>query len=92
MACHNDGDKNNNCAANLRWDTAVNNERDKAAHGTKLNGTRNHKSRLTEADIIAIRLLLAQGEKQLSIAETFGVSYKTISKIKLRQRWGWLAA
>lgn len=38
--CHNDDDKANNSAANLRYDTASANERDKVAHGLNRNAAK----------------------------------------------------
>ena len=40
--CHYDGDKTNNHVDNLRWDTKLNNERDKRRHGTHNNGKKTH--------------------------------------------------
>jgi hypothetical protein len=36
--CHNDGNPDNNSAANLRWDTRKANHADKLKHGTSLRG------------------------------------------------------
>lgn len=38
--CHGDGNRHNNCASNLRWDTRSNNHRDKVKHGTHNWGNR----------------------------------------------------
>lgn len=42
VTCHNDGDKNNNAAANLRYDTTSANELDKVAHGANTNSNKTH--------------------------------------------------
>jgi hypothetical protein len=41
-ACHNDGDPLNNALANLRWDTASANQRDRLRHGTHHYARRTH--------------------------------------------------
>jgi hypothetical protein len=55
QACHNNGNKNDNRAANLRWDTAKANQADRVQHGTALAGEDIGSSRLTKADVEAIR-------------------------------------
>lgn len=40
--CHQDGDKNNNAAANLRYDTYSANELDKVRHGHNVNSNKTH--------------------------------------------------
>lgn len=74
----------------IRWATASENERDKIASGTSNRGARHGMSKLTEADVLAIRSL--QGKlTQAEIAERFGVSKWTVGDIIRRERWGWLA-
>lgn len=41
-ACHNDGNPENNHAANLRWDTHAGNMQDRLAHGTCRNTAKTH--------------------------------------------------
>lgn len=71
--CHDDGDPGNNNDWNLRWDTHVNNERDKIRHGTQ-------RKILTDIQIIDIwyhdRTL-----PQREVAEKFGTSQGTICDI-----------
>jgi len=50
-------------------------------------GSRNHTSKLTEADIPIIRQMLSVGMTQVSIAKRFGVWQTAISKIKRGVRW-----
>lgn len=42
VACHNDGDANNNCASNLRWDTQRSNIHDIVKHGRHNNASKTH--------------------------------------------------
>lgn len=45
VVCHSDGNKQNNAAANLRWDTQANNNRDMPLHGTHHNRNKTHHNR-----------------------------------------------
>lgn len=40
--CHSDGDSRNNCAGNLRYDTASENALDRVRHGTHSNARKTH--------------------------------------------------
>jgi hypothetical protein len=55
-----------------------------------VNGGGHHWQKLSVEQVREIRRRLSTGEKQASIAADFGVSFKTISKIKLRQRWAYV--
>lgn len=87
QACHNDGDPRNCNLDNLRWDTVQSNNNDKKIHGTTGRGSKNPGSKLTEADVIAIRS--ASGLNR-DIAKPYGIHPDTVSLIKTRRRWGWL--
>lgn len=82
--CHNDGDVTNNRLDNLRWDTKKNNQADRVRHGTMLYGEDNHRSTLTNKQIEEIYV---DQRKQKDIAKDYGVSQKTVSKIKTKNRW-----
>lgn len=81
---HLDGDPGNNKLDNLAWGTKAENEADKVKHGTLLLGTANPASKLTEADVLAIR---ASKKKQVELAKLYGVSQPVISAIRLRKIW-----
>lgn len=85
--CHNDGDASNNRLENLRWDTGSANQRDRVYHGTSNRGSRCAASKLSEADVLAIR---ADNRLQSDIAAEYGVAPNTISRIKSRKRWAHL--
>jgi hypothetical protein len=55
-----------------------------------VNGSGHHWQKLSIADVTEIRRRLKAGEKLVSIADDFGVSFQQISKIKLRKRWFYL--
>lgn len=84
---HGDGNPRNNRLTNLSWKTAKENEADKLIHGTHVRGERNGFSRLTTADVLAIRRRHASGEKGRALATQYGVTATQISRIVLRQVW-----
>lgn len=98
-ACHNDGDKTNNRADNVRWDTPTGNNMDKIAHGTVVRGSshpakinpgylprgEDHKhAKLTDAAVLDIR---ADSRSQSAIAKDYGVSTSLIGMVKNRRIW-----
>ena len=89
---HIDGVKTNNAVSNLRWSTRSKNMRAAADMGLlKYNdnrGSKNGMSRLTEADIPAIRARIATGEFLKHIAVDYGVTREAISSVKHRKNWG----
>lgn len=101
-ACHfPDRDPGNNAVSNLRWDTHINNSRDRNAHGTSNCGERNAFAKLTAAMVFAIRAeyttrrltgmragfkKMRQGELA-TIAAKYNVTCITIGKIMRGERW-----
>ncbi len=71
----------------LRWATHAENEADKEIHGTVAWGKRLPQSKLTEADVHAIRAMRGQ-KLQREIACEFGVDITCINKIFRGRRWG----
>lgn len=89
--CHEDGDHQNNCLSNLRWDTRKNNHADKIRHGRTAKGEKNPQAILTKDDALAIRSRLAKGDKAAEIAKDYAtVNVATIFAIKRGDIWGWL--
>lgn len=89
-SCHDNGNRQDDNLSNLRWDTRKKNLADREKHGTMNRGKRNGKATLGEDDIREIRRRAASGESQGSIAKCFGLQQSTVSKIKRRERWGWI--
>ena len=87
LVAHNDGNSLNNNVGNLRWASAVDNQRDRIRHRTHICGSAVSGAKLFEADIPTIRRRATSGERYASIAEDFGVSISTISLIKRRRIW-----
>ena len=89
-ANHEDGNKRNNYIRNLEWMTHSENIKHDYDNGLKAlpKGELNPNSKLTEKDVIEIRIDLKEGIlTQKEIGEKFGVSQVTISRIKLNKNW-----
>jgi hypothetical protein len=86
ICCHNDGNPENNCLANLRWDTYLANEHDKHRHGTWLVGEQIN-AKLTGGEVVEIRRLRGEGMTFSEIAVTYGVTRQNVEKIVSRQSW-----
>jgi len=67
VICHNNGKASDNRLFNLRYDTHVNNHKDKEKHGTKLEGERHGRAKITNAEATQIIKLLK--DDQLTHAE-----------------------
>ena len=87
QGCHNDGNHRNNHLDNLRWDTPGSNAADRILHGSNASGSRNGNSKLTEAEVVQIRLMLNDNIDQWTIARLFNVHQGTISSIKTGGTW-----
>lgn len=99
---HNDGNPLNNRASNLRWATRAENMADCRVHGTIAVGARHGRqtkpnktprgalhghARLTEAQVIAIRMTPKTPGSGVALAEQFGVSPSLICTIRSRKIW-----
>ena len=80
---HLDGDRRNNRPENLDWGTAAQNTADANASGA-WSGVANGGARLSAVEVQAIR---ESGEPQGVLADRYGVTQPTISKIKTGKRW-----
>ena len=79
--CHNDGDKKNNHADNLRYGTRSENIADSIRHGTFVLGSKRKQAKLTSEDVADILKRWNEGETQRTIAERYNVSRPYISDI-----------
>lgn len=98
-ACHSDGNKANNAADNIRWDSPAGNNADKVAHGTLITGDTHrarsnggylprgeaHKqSKLTEQQVRNIR---RDSRAQRLIAADHGVTQSLVSQVRSGRIW-----
>lgn len=89
IVCHNDGNRFNNDAKNLRWDTHANNTADAFSHGRRPYGGSHAWAKLTAEQAREIRRI-ASGERRPAyekIAEMFGVNRGTVWAIAHGKSW-----
>jgi len=67
--------------------THADNMRDRATKGHTAKGESHGDSKLTEADVLAIRARRAAGERNIDLAREYHVSRPTISNIVQRHSW-----
>jgi len=85
--CHGEGGARDNRPGNLRWDTHLENMRDKDRHGTMARGVRSGTAKLDDDKVREIRLLMADGVSYTRIAARFGVSTKPVFNIAHGKSW-----
>jgi HNH endonuclease len=86
--CHGNGQPAENREDNLRWGTPKDNSRDSILHGTMVRGEDKAGAKLTEAQVLEIRRLHANGRGTLlRSAERYGVSWSAIKKVVDRKTW-----
>lgn len=88
--CHKNGNRSDNKARNLRYDTRSGNERDKVGHGRSNRGERSSASRLTEEIVRDIRKRNAKGVARKVLAAEYGVTRQTVDSVVTRRNWAWL--
>jgi hypothetical protein len=86
--CHSCGNKTCFNPAHLRWDTHQSNMRDRARMGRTRRGEQHGRSKLTWKYVEEIRWSYAHGvASQQTLANIYGVSQNSISKIILNRTW-----
>lgn len=89
--CHNNGVPDDNTVANLRWDTAKGNSRDRVPHGTHIRGERNPGAKLDAEAVTAIRRLFATSSlSKPELVKKFNVVTATIDDILAARSWAHL--
>lgn len=84
---HIDGDRSNNSASNLLFESRSENMRRKVGHGTNNDCEKNGSAKLTNSDVNKIVKLRGMGAKLKPLSVQFGVSISQISKICLNNNW-----
>lgn len=87
LACHKDGNPQNNHIDNLYWGTPRQNMLDRTAHGRAPLGEKNKSSKLTAAQVKSIRAMSRSGIKQIQIAKQFGIHRDSVRKIVNGTYW-----
>lgn len=81
---HLDGDSSNNAVSNLAWGTYQQNEDDKRNHGT---WDSRYGGKLTAGQREVIKSRASKGESQRLLAEEFGVSRPTVTRLVNGSTW-----
>lgn len=84
---HRDGIKSNNRPSNLEWVTSKLNHRHAHRIGLGLKGSRVGTSKLTEKEVIDIRLSRGLGDSIQEIADRTGISKTNLYSICNRRSW-----
>lgn len=84
---HGDGVRDNNLLSNLRWATRLEQADDRRKHGTMLHGVRAKQSSLTDHDVTDIRRARIAGEKLRDLADRYGLTESSISRICSGASW-----
>jgi len=84
---HKNGDPHDNTPQNLEWVTHQENIQHAYNEGLRASGEDSHLATLSEEDVLEIRRRIDEGERQDRLANEFGVSDATISRIKHREAW-----
>lgn len=90
QAAHDDGNKENNSAGNLRWATCIENQDDMRRHGTRhiKRGVMNDRAKLTEEDVRAIRAVgVYKRGDHAKLARQYGVTRASISFVIAGKIW-----
>lgn len=88
--CHEDGNRSNNHASNLRIDTRKGNMADAIRHGTTPRGERCGSNKHSRETVQKVKRLLADGQSMASVSRQFSIPMSTIQGIKEKKIWGWL--
>lgn len=90
-ACHGDGNRGNNSATNLRWDTRKANHADKKIHGTEAVGERHPGAKLTDSMVVALRRRRAEGASFTTLSNEFGITRMTAHRAATGTSWSHIA-
>lgn len=85
--CHRDTDQSNNRLSNLRYATVADNSKDSKQKGKHAHGIKHGCAKLTEKDVLEIRLRFASGEKKNPLGRDYNVHAKQITHIVTRAQW-----
>lgn len=85
-AAHIDGDKSNNSARNIIWKSPSENQMDRFLHGTDCSGEKNYNSRITAAEVMAMRAERSEGWTYKQIGANYGISAGYARKIIIGEK------
>jgi len=79
-----EGNKNDNRAISLKWDTRADNQKHASENGLTSQGEKHFRSKLTDKDITEIR---SSNLKHLELSKIYNVSRPTITDIVNKKSW-----
>ncbi len=87
--CHNDGNKMNCRAINLRWGTTRENAIDRSLHGqaNTARGEKAGQAKLTNDAVLRIRAKHRAGETMRALGRKHGVAHRTIGDVVHGRSW-----
>ena len=88
FVCHSNDDKTDNRPQNLYVGDSLTNAADIGWNGGRLRGDRHPCTKIRDAQVRAIRVALARGERGVELALFYGVHRSTISRIRYGVRRG----
>lgn len=86
-ACHGEKGNLDDSVGNLRWDTRLENMRDKKRHGTQVYGERTKSTTLTESDVRRLRSRRNDGLTYRELGIEFGIVESAAWAIVKRKTW-----
>lgn len=90
QCCHENGNRKDSRATNLRWDTPRSNAKDKEKHKTIINGSKHHNAKLTVGAVSYINekyKFRSKTHGQRQLAKMFEVTQSTISSVIVGDTW-----
>lgn len=88
---HIDGNKANNRLSNLEWLSNADNQRHAVSMGIRRLGSAHHRSKLTEAEVVAMHHDARDRSMSFSdLAAQYGISVSQVRNIISRKNWGHL--
>ncbi len=90
QVAHNNGDKLDCSAVNVRWATSKENHADRYIHGSVPLGERHHGTVLTEKQVIEIRNAPRDYGTGRALAKQYGTTACVVCDIRKGRSWAWL--
>jgi hypothetical protein len=87
VVCHKDDDVTNDNVTNLFWGTHAMNVADKVSKGRQSRGSSHGMAKLSESDVLNIRMLANNGFKQSELCSIYNMSSGLMSGIISKKRW-----
>lgn len=84
---HLNGIRDDNRLANICWGTVVENKADMVVHGTAFRGEHHPQAKLSEAQVLGIRAMRADGYTRAAIAARYGTNKGNVKNILQRRTW-----